>query len=112
MSYYSFKKKKEKSFEETSKDPFWKKFYSRLRFNKSKAELKRDLLASLELPIYTFTIYYFFLYKIEIIFFLFNILISYFLYIFYSNTLYNNFVLLLNIGFYYLDFYLFYIGEI
>ena len=112
MSYYSFKKKKEKSFEETSKDPFWKKFYSRLRFNKSKAELKRDLLSSLELPIYTFTKYPWALWITGITIFPFNILTTYVLYIFYSNTLYNNFVLLLNIGFYYLDFYLFYIGEI
>ena len=111
MSYSSFKKK-EKSFEQTSKDPFWKKFYSRLRFNKSRSELRKDLLSYLELPIYIFTKYPWSLWIPGFTILPFNILATYFLYYFYTNTLYYQFVVLLNIGFYYLDFYLFYIGEI
>ena len=109
---YSYFKKNEKSFEQTSKDPFWKKFYSRLRFNKSRSELRKDLLSYLELPIYIFTKYPWSLWIPGFTILPFNILTTYSLYYFYTNTLYYQFVVLLNIGFYYLDFYLFYIGEI
>lgn len=102
------KKKKYGEF----RDPFYRRFFGRLNTKKEREQIRKNLGQLMELPSYRFRCCPWNLWSTGIIILLFNGLMTYCLYYIYEKSLYNNFLIFINILFYYLSFTLFYTGEI
>ena len=104
-------KKKIKSYAQ-SRDPFFRRLFGRLNNKKERAKVRQNLGSLMEQPSYTFRYCPWFLWCTALILIIFNIILTYVLFLSYEYSAYNNFLLSINIIFYILSFTILYQGEI
>lgn len=97
---------------DSSKDPFYRNLFQRVIYDKSKKNIKKNLSQYLEMPIHQFVLYPWYLWVASFILLVFNIGLSFCIYISYTGTKYEKYVSIINVIFYYISFALIYAGKI
>lgn len=106
------KEKKKIKSNAQSRDPFFRRLFGRLNNKKERAKVRQNLGSLMEQPSYTFRYCPWFLWCTALILIIFNIILTYVLFLSYEYSAYNNFLLSINIIFYILSFTILYQGEI
>jgi hypothetical protein len=106
------KEKKKIKNNAQSRDPFFRRLFGRLNNKKERAKVRQNLGSLMEQPSYTFRYCPWFLWCTALILIIFNIILTYVLFLSYEYSAYNNFLLSINIIFYILSFTILYQGEI
>ena len=106
------KEKKKIKSNAQSRDPFFRRLFGRLNNKKERAKVRQNLGNLMEQPSYTFRYCPWFLWCTALILIIFNIILTYVLFLSYEYSAYNNFLLSINIIFYILSFTILYQGEI
>ena len=106
------KEKKKIKRNAQSRDPFFRRLFGRLNNKKERAKVRQNLGSLMEQPSYTFRYCPWFLWCTALILIIFNIILTYVLFLSYEYSAYNNFLLSINIIFYILSFTILYQGEI
>ena len=106
------KEKKKIKNNAQSRDPFFRRLFGRLNNKKERAKVRQNLGSLMEQPSYTFRYCPWFLWCTALILIIFNIILTYVLFLSYEYSAYNNFLLSINIIFYILSFIILYQGEI
>ena len=98
------------SFAKTSKDPFYRKLYSRITNKPSVNDLRKDLLAHMESHYHQFVLYPFYVWIPGTMLLVFNIVIT--ILICYTYLEQATFTIIVNVCFYYISFFMLYVGKI
>lgn len=98
------------SFDQTSKDPFYRKLYSRITRNNVKSERKKEISSYLEKATHSFYLYPYYLWIGGGIFTIFSIFFTILIYISFESQTKSG--IIANIIAYYIGFYLLYSGKI
>ena len=106
------KEKKKIKSNAQSRDPFFRRLFGRLNNKKERAKVRQNLGSLMEQPSYIFRYCPWFLWCTALILIIFNIILTYVLFLSYEYSAYNNFLLSINIIFYILSFTILYQGEI
>jgi len=106
------KEKKKIKSNAQSRDPFFRRLFGRLNNKKERAKVRQNLGSLMEQPSYTFRYCPWFLWCTALILIIFNIILTYVLFLSYEYSAFNNFLLSINIIFYILSFTILYQGEI
>ena len=101
---------KKDSFEKTSRDPFYRKLFSRVSHKSEVEDLRKDLSAYLEKPIQQFNLYPLYLWIPGTFLLVVNVLVTIFICLTYFEQKY--FTVFINIIFYYISFFMLYVGKI
>ena len=101
---------KKDSFEKTSRDPFYRKLFSRVSHKSEVEDLRKDLSAYLEKPIHQFNLYPLYLWIPGTFLLIVNVLVTIFICLTYFEQKY--FTVFINIIFYYISFFMLYVGKI
>ena len=103
------KEKKKIKSNAQSRDPFFRRLFGRLNNKKERAKVRQNLGSLMEQPSYTFRYCPWFLWCTALILIIFNIILTYVLFLSYEYSAYNNFLLSINIIFYILSFTILYL---
>ena len=91
---------------------FYRRLFNRVTHDKSKAALRKNLSKFLEKSSHSFKLYPWYLWVAGGLIVLFCLVMTGILYRFYKRTAYQKFLIFVNVGMYYLGFFLLYVGKI
>lgn len=100
----------QEKFEKTSRDPFYRKLFARVSKNEEKENTRKNLSTYLEKPMHQFTLYPLYLWIPGTLLILFNICVTIFIYYTYISQ--TNSAIFVNVMFYYVAFFMLYVGKI